>query len=296
MEFHEAANLFPLLEGQAYEDFKEDIRKNGQAEPIVYWRGKILDGRNRYRACNDLGIIPLTREILGDLDPIAFVLSENLHRRHLTESQRAMVGAKAMALYEKDAKQRQREGGKRGGESAGRGRPKSEDPNRRVPANLPEPCRGESREKAAEVVNVSPRTIQHASKVLENGTPELNRMVESDAVSVSAAAAVATLPRPEQAKVVEKGPEAVREKAKEMREAVKPVSRSPQQEADEDPQRRWYKLIHDLYRQTNGIRDVGGIERVARNWSSQYRIDTAQELDRLCSVLSEYAAYLRKGG
>ena len=57
MEFHELANIFPLIEGEDLEALVEDIWKNGIQENIIYtFEGKILDGRNRYRACAKLGI------------------------------------------------------------------------------------------------------------------------------------------------------------------------------------------------------------------------------------------------
>lgn len=91
MEFHEFANFFPLMTGDKYEALRDDIAANGLLEPIWLYQGKIIDGRNRYRACLDVGIEPEYREWNGER-PLDFVLSENLHRRHLTASQRAAVG------------------------------------------------------------------------------------------------------------------------------------------------------------------------------------------------------------
>jgi hypothetical protein len=68
----------------------EDIKKNGLEEPIVLFEDKILDGRNRHKACNLAGVDPNFTEFTGD-DPVKFVISHNLHRRHLSESQRAIV-------------------------------------------------------------------------------------------------------------------------------------------------------------------------------------------------------------
>jgi len=75
------------------------IRKNGLQNPITLFEGKILDGRNRYLACQMLNIEPKYVQF-EDKDPMAFVISHNLCRRHLSESQRAMVAAKVVALEE----------------------------------------------------------------------------------------------------------------------------------------------------------------------------------------------------
>ena len=92
-EFHPLANIFPLIEGQAYQDLMADVMKYGVREPIWLYEGKVLDGRNRLRAAEAMGATYDTRVYEGD-DPAGFVISLNLHRRHLTESQRAAVAAK----------------------------------------------------------------------------------------------------------------------------------------------------------------------------------------------------------
>ncbi len=97
MKPHLYANIFPLLEGEALDSLVDDIRANGLLEPITIHEGLILDGRNRYRACEAAGIEPQFLKFDGD-DPLGFVLSLNVHRRHLSESQRGMVVAKLETL------------------------------------------------------------------------------------------------------------------------------------------------------------------------------------------------------
>lgn len=97
MEFHEIANIFPLIEGAEFADLVADIKAHGVREPIWLYEGKILDGRNRYRAAREAGVDCPSCEYEGD-DPLAYVVSLNLKRRHLNEAQRAWVAAKIATL------------------------------------------------------------------------------------------------------------------------------------------------------------------------------------------------------
>lgn len=155
MNFHPLSNIFPLMEGREFEELKSDIKEHGLREAVVAHDGMILDGRNRYRACHELGIEPETKDFTGN-DPAAFVVSLNLYRRHLNESQRAMVAAKLATL------------------------PKGTNQHAQICAP--------TQERAAELLNVSRRTVQSAREVLRNGTPELVLAVEQGRAAVSTVA------------------------------------------------------------------------------------------------------------
>jgi len=90
LPFHELAGIFPLMAGAAFEELADDIAARGLLEPIIVLDGKILDGRNRAEACQARGVDPIFIEYEGD-DPLRFVVSKNLHRRHLTDQQRSML-------------------------------------------------------------------------------------------------------------------------------------------------------------------------------------------------------------
>lgn len=89
MAAHPAADAFPMMDSSRYAELRDDIAANGQREPITLYDGAILDGRNRYRACEELGLAPLTRTFEGD--PWAFVWSLNGQRRDLVAEQRYLI-------------------------------------------------------------------------------------------------------------------------------------------------------------------------------------------------------------
>src|SRR5262245_9108090 len=90
---HPLADIFPLMEGVEFEELVADIKANGLREPIVMFEDKVLDGRNRYRACAAAGIEPTFTLYQGD-NPAAYVISANIRRRHLTAEQKHELIAK----------------------------------------------------------------------------------------------------------------------------------------------------------------------------------------------------------
>lgn len=102
---HPLAELVPSMSDAEYDDLKADIEANGQREPITLYEGKILDGRHRARALDELNIEPDTRAYDGN-EPVAFVLSLNLKRRNLTTSQRGAVAVEFLPLLQEEAKAR----------------------------------------------------------------------------------------------------------------------------------------------------------------------------------------------
>lgn len=140
----------------------------------------ILDGRNRALACERAGVDPRYKKAdLNGLSPTEYVISKNLKRRHLTESQRAMVAQKALPFLEQEARERQLATSKYAPrDEKGRVHP--------VSANLQQPDKGKAAEKAGELFNVSARTVYHAKKVSQEA-PELAEKVLAGELSVKAA-------------------------------------------------------------------------------------------------------------
>lgn len=93
-DLHPLCTLFPRLAGVEFEALKRDIQANGLRQPIILHDGLILDGGNRYRACVEIGVEPIFEQFAGG-NLVAFVLSANLHRRHMTPGQQAAIVAAA---------------------------------------------------------------------------------------------------------------------------------------------------------------------------------------------------------
>ena len=70
--YHPLAELFPLMEGAAFEELVADIKANGLVHPLTVCDGMLLDGRNRLRACEEAGV-PATYELYAGPDPLGFV-------------------------------------------------------------------------------------------------------------------------------------------------------------------------------------------------------------------------------
>lgn len=93
-ELHPLCTLFPRVTGAEFDALVQDIRANGLRQPIVLHNDMILDGGNRYRACLEAGVQPHFEHYEGE-SIVAFVLSANLHRRHLSAGQQAAIVASA---------------------------------------------------------------------------------------------------------------------------------------------------------------------------------------------------------
>ena len=162
LKYHPLADIFPLIEGSDFAALVEDIRANGLQEAIwLHPDGRILDGRNRYRACLEAKVDPRFRTWDGKGSLVSFVVSLNLRRRHLNESQKGILALKIEPLLAKEAEQRQKSGKSADGLAGGRGKTNLPDLG---PEGLQRRER-ESREKAAKVVGVSGRTVQRAKKL-----------------------------------------------------------------------------------------------------------------------------------
>lgn len=172
---HEIANLFPLMSGEEFVALKADIKEHGLKNPVIMLDGKILDGRNRFKACQEVGVKVITQEYGGN-DPLSDVISWNLKRRHLNETQRASVAANLANMRQ------------------------GERTDMEPSANLQKV----SRTQAADMLNVSERSVATAKKVQEEAIPEITEKMSAGEISLNSASLAASLPEEEQKEIITK--------------------------------------------------------------------------------------------
>ena len=219
VEFHEFANIYRMLPEAELQKLAEDIKAKGQTLPITSYEGKILDGRNRFKACGIAGVDPRIEEYAGS-DPLGLIASLNDHRRHDSENERALVGARMANLKH----------GVRADASTGvSGAPAI------------------SIERAAELSGSSRKSIERAKPIVTTGIPELQDMVDGGEVSIRAGSEVAKLPEEEQRKAVSGGAAGVKEAAKKSIAATPPKKeRKPAIPSREDIARDHQRILGNL--------------------------------------------------
>lgn len=185
MQAHPLAELFPMLPERELHELADDIVTFGQRVPIVLLDGMVLDGRNRLAACRFADVEPCFADYDGE-DPLNFVLSHNLHRRHLTESQRAMIAARIVD-WEVGINQ-----------------------NTAGAANLPT-------RKAAEKLSISERAVRAARRIHQHGADELVDAIRDGRVSVHAGEALSDLEHEAQREVLDREERDIISRAKQLR-------------------------------------------------------------------------------
>ena len=166
LQAHKYSKLIPEQTEEEYSRLKKDIQKNGLLDPITLFGDQILDGRHRYKACNELEITPVFIEC--NIDPLSFVLSKIKHR-NLTSSQHAAIAIEASEIVEEletEARERMESG-------------KSQDPREQIP-------QGKVAEKLAKIFNTNDRYIKDA-KIIKREEPETFEEIKRGAISITKA-------------------------------------------------------------------------------------------------------------
>lgn len=180
VDFHPLADAFPLMEGDDFDQLVKDIEDNGQRHPVMRYEGRILDGRNRYRACQRLGIKAHMVEYTGT-DPVAYVISENLARRHLTPGQRAIAAEKLATALQ--------------------GRPRKNG-TANGPAGPEAPKHETTITEAAQLMDASPTAVKRVRRVRKDAVPEVVEAMDAGEITPTAAENLATRSPEEQREII----------------------------------------------------------------------------------------------
>jgi hypothetical protein len=165
VEYHEVCSIFPPMTPEEYQALVQDIKANGLIESIKTWRGKVIDGRSRLQACQELGIKPRFQEWDGKGSLLQYVIGLNVHRRHLTAGQKAALAVNLLPLLEDEAKNRER-----------LGREKFPHPEELARA----------RDKAAELVGVNPHYVSDFKRIKED-SPYVAEQITRGELTISEA-------------------------------------------------------------------------------------------------------------
>lgn len=212
MEFHAVADIFPMMSPEEYESLKADIKQNGLLQPIWTYDNQIIDGRNRYNACEDLGIAPSYKEWDGNGSLVAFVVSLNLQRRHLDSGQKAFVALEVERLLGEEARKKKIEDGRVFGRQKQVeeisdnlfGEPVELEKvfqNFEKPKTKEDPIHAAS--QAAKLTGTNRQYVQDA-KFIQEKAPDVAEAVKSGTIKIYEAKKVAALPEEQRKVVIEK--------------------------------------------------------------------------------------------
>jgi ParB-like chromosome segregation protein Spo0J len=189
---HPAAELFPMMSDEELSALAADIKANGLQQPVVMFGAKLLDGRNRWRACELAGVEVKLRDWNGK-DAVAYVRSLNLYRRHLSAAQRAALAVKAEPVYAEAAEKRVAEGASKGGKAKGKG------------GNQPRAKQNEKSRALAQAAKETGASLDSAKamKQVAKAAPEVVELVQSGKIeTVADAKRIADLPKEDRVEVI----------------------------------------------------------------------------------------------
>lgn len=174
---HPLSAAFPAMAAEDFQALKDSIAEIGVQNPITLFEGMVIDGWHRYTAANELGMHCPTVE-LGDVDPRDFVLAQNKARRHVTQAQLALA---TTAVYS--------------------WKPVG---NPEFSQSHTECVIAKSNEELAAIAGVHKNTITQAKAVQTKAAPEVIEAVKRGEIGLPKAAAIAKLPKEEQAAAIKK--------------------------------------------------------------------------------------------
>jgi hypothetical protein len=221
LPIHPAADLFPLMSEAELRELADDIKKNGLKDQLTLYKDQnlglcLLDGRNRLDAMalsgrNDIderfkrGHIPASCRVIEKCDPVAYVISKNIHRRHLTAEQKRDLIAKLLKAKPEMSDRQIAAQAKTYGKAVTKvrrelestatisqlkktiGKDGKERPTRKAVVTFGSPCtkrvrvvEAEANRKAEQKAFQSPEEEEHAFEALSRSWFEVERQIEAD--------------------------------------------------------------------------------------------------------------------
>ena len=173
---HPLSAAFPAMAAADFQSLKDSITEIGVQNPVTLFEGMVIDGWHRYTAATELGVECPHKELDTWIDPITFVRAQNKDRRHLPLSAWALIEVSLRAWKPSH-------------------RPNKEELSSTLQA---------SNQEMADAVGVTTRTIRQAKAVQSNAAPEVIAAVKAGEIGLPKAAAIAKLPKAEQAAAIAK--------------------------------------------------------------------------------------------
>lgn len=158
----EFKNLLIPLTDEEYNNLEQSVLIEGIRDPLIVWGEILIDGHHRYLLAQEHDLEFTVKGLVFENknSVIEWIIKNQLGRRNLNESQRALLGAK-LSNTEIGSNQYTKEGS--------------------------QICEPSSQSEAARIVNVSPRSISSAKKILINADTETIKAIEKGELSLHAA-------------------------------------------------------------------------------------------------------------
>lgn len=207
-----------------YAALERSLLAEGCRDALVLWGEVLIDGHNRYEICSkyDLPFKTIQNDSFGSLeDVLLWMIDNQLGRRSVSDFQRGMLALRKRDIIAartkaeaKPAKAAAATDQTAAPEGVGDASPSGDDPWH-ADDNT---GRIKTREDIARAAGISSATIGQIDRIRKTAAPELVEAVRNGAISINAAAAVATLPSQAQVSAVAGGKKELREAAKKVRE------------------------------------------------------------------------------
>ena len=233
----EFRSQIPALTDGEKAQLEASIDAEGCRDALVVWKEEkvLLDGHNRFEICTKLGKkFEVVEKSLPDRTAaMIWIIKNQVGRRNLSESQRAMCAARLANLERGD--------------------------------NQHTAIAATSQSTAAQLFNVSIDSVQRAKAVLESGSEELIAAVDNDEIAVSAAAEIANLPKEDQGDVLKKGKEGITAAAKEVKRKKAKARKEKREKQKADAVKLKHPLDGERFRLICG--DISSVARQIKDAS-----------------------------